>query len=341
MISRYSKPILTGVVLVLVLLIPVFIKSPYYLDLIIIMMMNAVLAMTFLIMLRTGLISMAIAAFWGIGAYVSAVMATKLGLSFWVCLPSATVITAVVSLILGYPLLRNAGFTFVILTSVIGMLFSVAAGNIQSIGGYNGISNIPPPNTIHIPFLQPIVFGLNDKVPYFYLIFFLAAVSILITLAFYKAWTGRAWQAIGLNPRLAQSIGVNIFRYKLIGFVLASAIAGLMGSFYAHYQGFIQPDSFGMFYTIYLQIYAILGGIGYAIMGPIFGSFVMTFFPEAMRISREYGPIFLGVVVIIMILFLPHGLLSLTEKGAVKGVYARLLKLLGSLRIARKGTNKA
>jgi branched-chain amino acid transport system permease protein len=323
-----------GIILVLIIfiLIPVFIKSPYYLDLVIIMMMNAVLAMTFLILLRTGLISMAIAAFWGIGAYASALLATNFGLSFWFCLPAAVIITAIIALILGYPLLKNAGFTFVILTSVIGMLFVVAMGNINTFGGYNGISKIPPPPSIHIPFVSDIAFTLNDKVPYFYLLLFLSIVSILIIQAFYAAWTGRAWKAIGLNPRLAQSIGVDLYRYKLISFVVSSAICGLMGSFYAHYQGFVQPDTFNLFpYTIYIQIYAILGGIGYAIIGPILGSVIMTFFPEFMRISREYGPIFLGVLVIIMIMFLPHGLLSLLERPAVKQFFSKIMKILGSL----------
>jgi branched-chain amino acid transport system permease protein len=324
MISRYAKP--TGIIAAFIFfaLIPLFVKSPYRLDLIIIMMMNAVLAMTFLILLRTGLISMAIAAFWGAGAYASALLATKLGLSFWISLPAAGLITGAIALILGYPLLKNAGFTFVILTSVIAMLFGVAVGNISAIGGYNGIHDIPPPDTIHVPFLPPLAFV--SKVQYFYLALFLAIVSIIIIQAFYSAWTGRAWKAIGLNSRLAQSIGVDVFRYKLIGFVVAASIAGLMGSFYAHYESFVQPDTFGMFSTIYLQIYAILGGIGYAIAGPIFGSVIMTFFPELIRVSREFGPIFLGILVILMILFLPHGLLSLTERPAIRQFFGRLAR---------------
>ncbi len=329
--TRLLKIIGILAVFIVFLILPVFIHSPYYLDLVIIFMMNAVLAMTFLVLLRTGLISMAIAAFWGIGAYASTLLATGLGVSFWVAMPGAVIITAIIALILGYPLLKNAGFTFVILTSVIGMLFVVAVGNISAFGGYNGISNIPPPPSIHLGFLPDIVFSINNKVPYFYLALFLAVISILIILAFNSAWTGRAWMAIGLNPRLAQSIGVDLFRYKLVSFIVASAISGLMGSFYAHYQGFVQPDTFNLFpYTIYIQIYAILGGIGYAIAGPILGSLIMTFFPEFMRISREFGPILLGVLVIIMIMFLPHGLLSLLERSAVKQFLSKIGKVMVS-----------
>ena len=117
--------------------------------------------------------------------------------------------------------------------------------------------------------------------------------------------------AIGLNPRLAESIGVNIFRYRLWSFVIASAIAGLAGSFYAHYIGAVIPNSFDVFKTIYLHIFAILGGVDFAILGPIVGSVVMTFVPEFLRITKEIEPIVTGLLVILIILFLPKGLLSL------------------------------
>jgi branched-chain amino acid transport system permease protein len=325
----------TGLIalLIIMVLIPLFVSSPYYLDLIIIWMLNSVLAMTFLIMLRTGLISMAIAAFYGIGAYASAMLVTSLGWSFWISLPLAAIITMIFALIFALPLIRNTGFTFVILTTVIGMVFGVAVGNIDALGAYNGISNIPPPNPINIPFLPPITF--ESKISFFYLALFLSVICILIIKAFYTAWTGRAWTAIGLNQRLAESLGINVFRYKLIGFVLASGIAGLLGSYFAHYQSFVQPDTFNIFVTIYLQIYAILGGVGYAITGPIFGTAILTFIPEFLRITREYGTVFVGALVIILILFLPRGLLSLFEKESV----LTWLKKMGEA-IGLKSTNE-
>ena len=339
MITRHKKAIGIFVLFIIVAILPVFITSPYYLDLLIIIMMNGILAMTFLVMLRTGLISMAIAAFWGIGAYASAMLVTKLSLSFWLSLPAATIITALFALVLGAVLIRNAGFTFVILTTVIGMLFGVAVGNIEWLGAYNGISNVPPPNPINLPFLPPIEFV--SKVEFFYLALFLAIISILIIRAFYAAWTGRAWTAIGLNLKLAESLGINTFRYKLLGFVVASAIAGLMGSFYVHYQSFVQPQTFNIFATIYLQIYAILGGIGYAITGPIIGSVIMTLLPEFLRVTKEAGQVFFGALVILLILFLPKGLLSLTAKPAVVGFFNRIGKMIAGTPPVKDKTGKA
>ena len=320
---RNNKKV-AGFILLLVILaiIPIFIQSPYYLHLFITWILNSVLAMTFLVMLKTGLISMAIAAFYGIGAYSSAMLVTKLGWSFWVSMPASIVITIIFALIFALPLIKNTGFTFVILTTVIGMVFGVAVGNIEALGAYNGISNIPPPNPISIPFLPTIAF--ETKIDFFYLALLLAALCVIVLKAFYSAWTGRAWTAIGLNQRLAESLGINVFRYKLIGFLVASGIAGLLGAFYAHYQTFIQPETFNIFSTIYLQIYAILGGVGYAIAGPVFGTLIMTFVPEFLRVTRELGTIFVGVIVILLILFLPRGLLSLSENTTIIGWFNKI-----------------
>jgi branched-chain amino acid transport system permease protein len=310
-IKRHLRLMGIIVLILIIALLPLFVHSPYYLDLLIMVIVNAILAMTFIILLRTGLISLGIAAFWGIGAYSSTILVTKLNLFFWLSLPASALITGFIALCLGYPLIKNAGFSFVILTAVIGMIFVVAVGNIPQLGGYTGIANIPPPDPIRIPFLPPIEFV--SKKPFFYLALFLFVVAILISSAFYEAWTGRAWIAIGLNPRLAESLGINVFGFRLLAFVVASVIAGLTGSFYAHYQGFVKPITYNLFATIYIHVYAILGGIGYAIMGPVLGSMVMTFFPELIRITREVAPIFTGALLVLLIMFLPKGLLSLLK----------------------------
>jgi len=143
---------------------------------------------------------------------------------------------------------------------------------------------------------------------------FLVFLVGLVFSAFYAAWTGRAWRAIGLSPRLAESLGVNLFRYRLIAFVIASAAAGLMGSFFAHYYGSIVPGTFGPMRTIYVHVYAILGGIGFATLGPVIGSLIMTFVPEILRISKEVEPIFTGLVIILLAMFLPDGLLGLLKQ---------------------------
>ena len=291
--------------------IPLMIHSPYYLHLIIITGMNAVLAMTFIMMLRTGLISLAIAAFWGIGAYASSTLVIKAGLSFWVALPCAAVIAGIIAWAIGFVVVRNPGFGFLILTAVIGMIIGLVFGNIKWLGGFTGFEYIPRPNPIDFPFLAPIAF--TSKVPYFYVMFFLFVLVSLSFWALYSSSTGRAWMAIGLNPHLAASIGVNVFRYRLVAFVIASAVAGIEGGFYAHYICSINPNAFNIFKTINIHIYAILGGISFPFLGPIIGTLIMTLVPETLRIAKEIEPILTGALLILLIIFLPGGILSLLD----------------------------
>jgi branched-chain amino acid transport system permease protein len=310
-LTRHKRLFIFIVAFIVAAFIPILGLSPYYMDLFIILIVNSVLAMSFILLLRTGLINLGLAAFWGIGAYASTMLATKLGLSFWLSMPLAVVISIIFALLVGAFLIGkgSTGFAFVMLSSVIGMVFVVIVGNIPFLGGYMGITKVPGPDPIALPFLPAITF--DSKISFFYLALFLLAIVMLVISAFYSAWTGRAWSAIGLNSRLAQSVGIDLFKYKLMAFVVASAIAGLMGSFFAHYEGFVIPTTYDMFTNIYIQIYAILGGVGFAILGPLVGAVVMTFFPEVFRAFREYSPIFTGIILVLLIMFLPTGLLSI------------------------------
>jgi branched-chain amino acid transport system permease protein len=312
-ISRHKNLLVTIIVFILACFIPIVFKSPYYMDLFIIVLVNAMLAISFLMALRPGLINMSLPAFWGMGGYISTILVMNFHLSFWISLPVTVIISGIIAYGLGWILIGSgsSGFTFVMLTNVIGMLFAVLVGNINYLGGYNGISSIPAPNPIHLPFLPVIQF--TSKVEFFYLVLALFLLVLLISYAFYRSWSGRAWTAVGLSPRLAESIGINLFNYKMSALVVSSCICALVGVFYAHYEAFIIPDTFNMWQNIYIQIYAILGGIGYAVVGPLIGAVVMTWFPEAMRVASLIAPIITGVVLILLILFLPRGLLGLLE----------------------------
>ena len=308
---KHGRLSLIVVAVLILAALPFVIGSPYYVHLLIVAGMNAVLAMTFIMMLRTGLISLGIAAFWGVGAYASAAIVLKAGLSFWIALPGATIITALVAWGIGYVVVRNTGFSFIILTSVIGMVAGLVFGNITWLGGFPGIEYIPPPNQISLPFLPPILF--ISKIPNYFLMLVLFFLVVISFQALYTSSTGRAWMAIGLNPHLAASKGVNVLRYRLAAFVIASAAAGLEGSFYAHYIGSINPNAFNIFKTINVQIFAILGGVGSVFWGPVIGSLIMTFVPEWLRIAKEVEPILTGVLLILLVIFLPGGVLSLVN----------------------------
>ncbi len=311
--KRWARLISLAVVAVVLILVPWIVESPYYIHLLIMVGINSVLAMTFILLLRTGLITLAIAGFWGIGAYSSALLTMRADLPVWLALPTATVITAIIGCLVGYLLVRNSGFSFIILSMVFGFVIYLVFGTFEVFGGYIGIVNIPRPEPIPLPFLNPIEF--TSKTPYYYLMLVLMAIVILALYAFYAAWTGRAWRAIGLSPRLAESLGVDLFKYRLLAFVLAAAAAGLVGSFYAHYYGALVPSTFGPFKTIYIHVYAILGGIGFPIAGPLFGSLIMTIAPEVLRVASAIEPMITGALIILLVMFLPDGLLGLTASS--------------------------
>ena len=296
------------VLIIILAFLPLVVESPYYLHLLIMVGMNTILAMTFVLMLRTGLISLAIAAFWGLGAYASTMLVIRAGLSFWLAMPASAIIVGIIAFIVGVLLVKNAGFGFLMLTAVIGMLVVILFGNIRWLGGYQGIDSIPPPDPFTVPFLTTIKFV--SKVPYYYLILLLLLVTALAFRFMYAAWTGRAWKAIDLKSNLAEAVGINVFRYRLLAFVIAAVVAGYTGSFYAHYVGAVIPETFDIFKTIHVHIYAILGGLQFPVLGPAIGSIIMTLVPEFLRITQEIEPIITGLLIILLILFLPNGVIS-------------------------------
>jgi ABC-type branched-subunit amino acid transport system ATPase component/ABC-type branched-subunit amino acid transport system permease subunit len=313
--------------IIILILLPLVVTSPYYLHLLIMVGMNTILAMTFVLMLRTELVSLAIAAFWGLGAYTSMLLVMRAGLSFWLAMPVSAIIVGIIALILGFLLVRNAGLAFLMLTSVMGMLVVIVFGNIRWLGGYQGIDSILPPNPITIPFLGTIKFV--SKVPYYYLILVLFFITTLAFRTMYASWTGRAWTAIGLKHHLAEAVGINVFRYRLLAFVIAAVVAGYTGSFYAHYIGAVIPEAFNIFKTIYIHIYAILGGLQFPALGPAIGSIIMTWVPESLRITQEIEPIITGLLIILLILFLPNGLMSLIRLRGADEVPRRVIARTG------------
>lgn len=316
-----DKGKIPGIILLIIVsaCLPLVVRNPYYLHLLIMVGINAVLAMTFILMLRTGLISLAIAAFWGIGAYSSALLTLRLGLPVWLAMPAAVVITGIVGALIGALLVKQGGFGFIIQTLALGFIILLVFGTFKVFGGYVGLVGISHPGPVPVPFAGALRFTSTSKVLFYYLMLCLVLLMILILCAFYSGWAGRAWRAVGLSPRLAESLGINLFRYRLLAVVIASSVAGLMGSFYAHYYGAIVPGTFGPFKTIYVHVYAILGGINFPILGPVIGALIMTFIPELLRIAEGVEPIFTGILIILLIIFLPSGLLGLTNLLLRKG----------------------
>ena len=265
--------------------------------------------MTFIILLRAGLLNMSIAGFWGIGAYSSAMLTLKGGLPFWASLPVSVAIAACVAALFGAIIVRYSGLGFIIPSLIFAFIVPLVFGSFKVFGGHVGLIRIPPPESIPLPGDAEIAFGSTRS--YYYLLLIFAVIIVVMTLALYRAWTGRVWRAMGLSNDLAQSVGISLFRYRLLGFVIVSAMAALVGVFFAHYSTNIMPESYGPFKVIYIQMYAILGGVASPILGPIIGAGVLTVIPEALRVTKGFEPMITGAIIILILIFLPQGIMGL------------------------------
>ena len=298
------KKLAAAVILIIVLAaLPIFIENDYIKHLLIMACVGTILGMSFSMLFSTGLISLGAGAFYAVGAYISASLAMNAGISFWLTFPLTIIISSILALGVGAIFVRNGGIAFVIITLLFASAVVIAAGQIEFLGGWGGIIGIPRPTA-----LGPIQF--DSKTSYYYLILIILLLVVLAYYALYTSHIGRAWKAIKLSPNLAGTLGINQYNYRLLAFTIASTTAAAAGSFYAHYFQTVTPGAFSGWLSIYIQLYAVLGGLEFYVMGPAVGSLLMTFIPEYLRIIKEFEPIVTGVLLLVVILFFQGGILG-------------------------------
>lgn len=316
--NRYKWVAITIVLIVLAAL-PLCIENNYIKHLLIMACIGTILGMTFSMLYSAGLITLGAAAFYAVGAYSSTVLVMNAGLSFWAAIPLTLIVAAVLALGFGAVFVRNAGVAFVIITLIFVQVVVLAAAQAEFLGGWGGIIGIPRPDPVgNVSFAT--------KTDYYYLVLAMLLLTILVFNALYSSRIGRAWRAIKLSHNLAGTLGINPYRYRLLAFVVGSTTAALAGCFYAHYAQSITPGAFGGWLSIYVQLYAVLGGLEFYILGPAIGALVMTFVPEYLRIVKEWEPIITGVLLLVVILFFPGGIL-----GTIKSPQALNMNSLRSI----------
>jgi branched-chain amino acid transport system permease protein len=305
-----------AVALAVMIALPLVVKSPYYIHLMILISIYAVLGMATTLGLRAGMINVAAAAFWGIGAYSTALMTTKLGWNFWVALPATLLITLVLATLLGIVVCRFAGALGMMFCIVFASLIPLVFQTFKFFGRSMGISAIPAVGSI-----GPINFGSINS--YYYLVLAFSIISVILVLLFTKGWTGRAWLGLASSPKLGQAVGIDPFSYRLINFIVMSIIPALLGTVYACYLGSVQPTMFEIFVGIDFLVIAFIGGLSYLVVGSVAGAIIMVMLPELLRVSKNYEPIITAAVVILIIMFLPRGVLGSADRLKWSGL-ARL-----------------
>ena len=247
-----------------------------------------------------GQISLGHAAFFGIGAYTAALLATKAGFSFWAALPIVLVISGLVGLLLGLPSLRVRDDFLAITTIGINFIVEAIFLYIPFFGGALGIGGIP----------RIFIFGIKLKgIAFLCLCLFFLILVLIVCWWFTRSWAGLACFALREEEEAASSMGISPVRFKLLAFVVGTAMAGLGGALYAHYMRFISATDFSFPVSIALLSTIVLGGMG-TLWGPVLGAVILGALPEVFRPLVDYRMLFYMVLLLLMIRFQPGGLLG-------------------------------
>jgi branched-chain amino acid transport system permease protein len=300
--------------LVYVVGIPVYFgNSPYILRVVSIASMLSVISLGVWLTFAIGRINLGQAAFALIGGYTTAILSTRFGLSFWLCLPVSGLLAALVGTVLGVGILRLRGVYFAMITLALTEAARLAFLNGGELtGGASGIPIIPVPGRV-------AVFGLTlipsfEAVDGHLAVYFLAATLLILSLA--AVWRiatsrlGWIFRSLQQNEDLATSIGIDIARYRVLAYAICCFLGGIGGSYFAVTQQSIYPNVFGVPDSVFFILYCFLGGLAY-VAGPVVGTFLLFIAFEVLHPLQQYQQLIYAVLMIVIMLCLPNGLLSL------------------------------
>ncbi|MBN7804552.1 branched-chain amino acid ABC transporter permease [Agrobacterium rosae] len=258
----------------------------------------------------TGLLSLAQAAFFGIGAYVAGLLAVTYGTPFYINMAAAGLVTGAIAFPLGIPALRLRATSFVMCTLGFVIIGQAIAKNWISVTrGDMGLSGIPKPYFE----LGPLSFTVSGTTAFYYLALSVGALATLAVWAIVRSPAGRNMIAIRENETLAESVGIPTWRYKLIVFMLSAVFAGVGGSLYAHYLTVVSPLTFQMYYSTTMLIIVLGGGAG-TISGVVFGSLLFVGLTEALRITPELRMIAYGLCLLVLVFWFKKGCAPLINR---------------------------
>jgi branched-chain amino acid transport system permease protein len=267
---------------------------------------NALLALSLNITLSAGMLSLGNAAFAAIGGYTAGILSLHFKLPYVISLTGGACAAGLVGVIVGLPVLRLRGVFLAMATLAFGEVVRLAAVNLGFTGGAEGLTGIPQVTTTWIIYL------------------------VLAGVAYFIATLRRSrlgWGLVSMreDETAAGTLGIRIIYYRVVAFVIGAMLAGLAGGMYAHLNYLITPRDYGFFVAVDLLTYNIVGGIG-VWYGPILGAAMLTALPEILRgVGVTAGPIRMGVngvILLLVILFLPNGLASLFSRRRSAAVKA-------------------
>jgi ABC-type branched-subunit amino acid transport system permease subunit len=286
-------------------------KSTYALHLLVVAQLYAVLALALNFQLGSANIpNFATGASYGIGAYVSALLALNWEVSFWLALPAAAIVATIFGFLLGLPSMRTRDSYLALVTIAFGVVIHQLLNNLEFTGGPNGLVGIPAPELFGHSFASPlVVFGhsLPAQANFYYLSALLVGIAILFAGRLHHSRVGLAWNALRADELAARCQGINTTWYKVLAFAVDAFLAGFAGTIYAFYVGFISPDNFTFLVSVTIMTMVIAGGMDNT-LGVIVGAFLLTLLPEKLRAFSDYRILFFGITVIAFLMIRPQGI---------------------------------
>lgn len=288
--------------------------NSYHLQLLTFIGINTLLALGLnMLMGYAGQISLGHAAFYGLGAYSTAILSTTLNWSPWVALPAAILLTALVAFLVALPMLKLSGYYLGMGTLGFGMIVFILFRQWSTVtGGDSGFVGIPSLA------LGPL--SLASGKAYFFLVWAVVLVSFVLCERLVDSRVGRALRAIHDGEHVAAAMGIDTSNLKVGVFVLSAIFAALAGFLYAHLVSFISPNSFDFLVSIRLVTMVVIGGMA-SIWGSLLGASVLTILPEWLHIFTDYEMVVYGLILMTIMIFLPQGLtrglLDLYERSAI------------------------
>ena len=313
------------VLAVIALAIPIVMTNDYHLRVINMVLLYSVVALSInLVVGFCGQLDFGRAAFVGIGAYASALMMLKLNLPFWVSFLGAGLFAAFFGLLLGL-LCMKTSFDYLTLITIgfLEIVRQILLNWIPVTNGAMGLRLVPAPS------LFGFSFDTNIRFFYFALVFLVICYVLIERLS--KSKIGRAFGALRDDPVAASYSGINVSLYKTINFTIASFFSGIAGSALVHYTQYASPYNYTLDQSIYQLQFAIIGGLG-SLFGSIVGTAILVIAPEISRVLYEYRLMFIGIIMVVMMIYAPNGFLG------KNGIGEKVIGLSRFLTVKKKGT---
>jgi branched-chain amino acid transport system permease protein len=314
-------------------LLPFFADNKYYLHIFIFIFLNIIWAGTLRLIWTTGQIAFGHGAFVGLGGFSSAALALSAGLPVWLCIILGGLVGLICAILLGYSSMRVKSTYFTVITWGFGeMLVYVYLRMKEPFGGAAGLNHIPQPANFTIPLLNILV-DWNTKVPYYFAAMLLMLISVYILYRLEKSRYGLIFASLLQGDIVAQSVGVNLIRYKVLAFAIACFLASIAGAFYSTYASAISTNDVSTLLTIMLGCYILVGGMN-MFGGFIIGVVLLIIVGELLSGYAVFKSMFYAALIVIVLMFGPEGLVGLPTLFST--LIARLRK-----RIAPGGQSNA